>query len=158
MAKEVESFTLSQFREALPKKTRPDGTTYSVFEDEFVKSGEWCFAYAFTAKLRIVVRSSVSSISGVSNASGKDSIRIIVERRKSCGNWYAIAKGPDSLTQRTPGWEKRLREKVTDVYAIWRRVTDDFDDEENLRVSKKPHSFNRVFAVHRKTNAFRWLS
>lgn len=155
----VEVFTTEQFEAELPTKKNPDGTKKAVFTDKFSQDGEFCYAYEFGAKkLRLLIRSSVSAKTGISNATGKDSIRIIVQRKKDNGNWYGIAKGPDAYTTRVEGWPKRMRDKIRQVYEIWKKVDQIFTDDENIFVSKKPQSWGRVFATHKATNEFRWLS
>lgn len=155
----TEKFDVTQFTLALPRKRmKSTGELLPMFDYIGVENGEHCWAMLLgLGKIRILIRSSINSKTNVSDGTGENSIRLIVQRKKE-DKWFAIGKGPDAYTQRTKGWEQRLLQKIKILYKQWSPVKQDFTDSENLFLSRQPNSKGRVFAKHTVTGGFRWLS
>jgi superfamily I DNA/RNA helicase len=77
--------------------------------------GESCYALkVMGTNKRIVIRSSVKG-SGLSAGTGEDSIRLRVQYSYK-GQWRELSK--QTWTQRTPGWEGRMQEKINSLYDL----------------------------------------
>lgn len=155
----TERFDTNRFTLALPKKKhKATGELHPMFDYVGIDNNEHCWAMPIgIGKLRILVRSSINSSTGLADGTGENSIRLIVQRKHK-DRWIGIGKGPDAFTQRTSGWESRLLEKIKQVYQVWIKVKQDFTDDEKIFLSKQPNTKGRVFAKHSETEAFRWLS
>ncbi len=97
----IDSFDRNQFEAALPKHKL---TGANLWEYRGIIDGEHCYLLAVTEHSGLLVRSSIHG-DGVSAASGKDSIRVIVVRSRDL-----VAQGSklQKHTTRLPHWEVRL--------------------------------------------------
>lgn len=152
----VEIFTAEQFINALPKNSTNGNPLFLPVGAQF---GELCWAWSLppNRRLRILIRSSIDPTTGISASSGEDSIRIVMQRMHSIKGWISIQK-KTAYTARIPGWEKRLVLKIKQVAEIWRKVSQDFDDDEVLMMCKQGKNAGRVFAKNNVNGRFRWLS
>lgn len=151
-------FDVATFANILPKKKHKITQELVPMADYIgIVDNEHCWAIKMgEGKLRILIRSSINAKTGFSDGSGENSIRLIVQRSRG-DRWFSIGKGPDAFTQRVPGWEKRLKEKIKIVYKNWSQISQSFTDEESVFVSKKEGSKGRVFAS-KEGGGFRWLN
>lgn len=126
---------------------------------EYVGSikNEECWAMPIgVGKLRILIRSSINSSTGLSASCGEDSIRLIIERKQG-EKWVPLGKGPDAYTTRLKGWQNRLRDKIKYLYDLLIVVNQDFDDTDCVLISKKAHSKGKIFK-HTSGGQFFWLT
>lgn len=100
----VERFTKDQFENALTDH----GFTWSALGIDY---GEECYSVDISPHARVVVRSSIGE-KGVSADAGEDSIRLWLNAHREDDMWVVTSRKVDAYTQRTPGWENRMSEKI----------------------------------------------
>jgi hypothetical protein len=161
----VQVFSIEDFIDALPV----DKDRVYRWQNIGLIDGEYCFVYQMpNPNVRLLIRSSIKS-DGKSAETGKDSIRIIIQRKfthtfndkpvkQSSGVWYGISKGFDAYTQRTVGWEIRLKEKLKELAKKASRITCEFDDHDRVYFASKgkPENLGRPLAF-RDGKFNRWL-
>jgi hypothetical protein len=148
----IDRFTTEKFEQAL---LTPKGQ--KAFEYIGLIDGERCYAHTLKTcdHIRIVVRSSIDS-SGIAADTGEDSIRLILQRMKG-NKWQNIGKGIDAYTTRVPGWDRRLKEKITLVARKAARIVKPFTDDDNINFcSNGGPNEGRPFASG-PVSSFRWL-
>lgn len=95
-------------------------------------------------QVTLMVRSSVSPLTGRADAAGNDSIRLYLMEGS---NWLSQV---DAWTQRVPGWGNRLMDKVKFLLDLWKKSGRCAGCGEALRISKvtdrKKSTFGKKFA------------
>ena len=117
----VDTFTRQEFEQALPTDESGD----SLWDSLGLVSGEYVYAIPVTGtNKRIVIRSSIKG-NEKSAGSGKDSIQLWVEYQITSnlnpykGQWFALKNAKlDRWTTRVPGWQKRMTEKLHELYKL----------------------------------------
>lgn len=103
----TEQFTLDQFKAALPKE--------AVYKD--FAYGEHRFSIPL-GKAELVIRSSIGQ-DGIARSTGDDSIRFVLLYGDR-----VLGKPPGDWTNRTPGWERRLIEKINYMISLRQQAGD----------------------------------
>lgn len=99
--------TMEQFtKERFDTVMRNAAAYFGLTLDEDLPDSEYIYRLRIDDEVYIKVRSSISPITGLSDKSGKDSIRLYLM------NGYQVIGRYDTFTQRVPGWESRIMDKI----------------------------------------------
>lgn len=149
----IDTFTINQFEAALPHD--PKKGNAAIFAHIGMIESEHCWAYEMChGNMRILVRSSIDS-TGVSAATGDDSIRIIIQQRFN-GSWRSCGKGSDAYTTRVPGWPSRLKTKIREVFSRVKTIRLELAPDEVVFFCKTGANAGRPFSQV-NGNFKRWL-
>ena len=145
----VEQFTVQEFENALPDDVINQG----------LQSGEFGYEIPLPHG-RIIIRSSIGP-NGVSAGTGKDSIRLWLEIRMSDGKYKPLKK-LDDYTNRVPGWQKHMNDKIQTLWDKGLLFTADCPvcpDCSNgwPAISQSQKNPNRAFVSCRDHNYFKWI-
>ncbi len=108
----IDRFDTRRFESALPAEMSWD---FNGFE-----SGERVYRIDVNEFARIMIRSSIDD-TGYAAESGEDSIRMWLEVLAENGEYRPVKK-LDTWTTRVPGWEKRVSEKLWELYRYGNKV------------------------------------
>jgi hypothetical protein len=146
----IDQFSKQQFEAALPIDKQ---SNQPLFKCEGVEKGEYIYAWEIKPNLKMVIRSSVKQ-AGVAAECGKDSIRIILASHDG-NRWRYASSGSTVYTQRTPGWEKRLSEKIKELFYRVRKF--EIPPRSFVSHSKSAHNPDRFFLKSIDGDFVRWL-
>lgn len=105
-------FSKAEFESALPVDSE---TGEQLWTWEGLIKGEETYRMKVKSNIYIEIRSSIDD-SGYAKVSGEDSIRLSLLYHKK-GNKFAQPLGKSTYTQRTAGWESRLKTKLRELYG-----------------------------------------
>lgn len=144
----IDHFDLERFKAALPRQAVYVG----------MDKGEETFSIPL-GKAKLLIRSSIGS-AGVADATGDNSIRLILVNIQTD---RSIGGKADTYTQRTSGWESRLKEKIEYMISLRQQALDCPECGQPLGIwtVQKPGANNgRLFAScsDRSHKSFKWIS
>lgn len=117
-----------------------------------ILQGEEVYSIPVNNHTRLLIRSSINN-AGFAAESGDDSIRLWLEiyqpsyRDPKVSDWFATTQKIDALTQRTKGWESRLKSKIS---VLWDRAV-------KIRTAPTtclncPNTFCKIFIVKKNNH------
>lgn len=115
----IERFTQQEFEQALR-------SIHAGMEHLGLDAGEQSYALPVTESARILVRSSIDQ-TGVAADTGEDSIRLYIQILQPVAGsqvkvWRAAGRKVDAYTTRVAGWEKRMGDKVAQLFERAKQV------------------------------------
>lgn len=149
----IDTFTKKEFEAALPRNKE---TGEPMWDHIGIIQGEHAYQIKIDSDSAIEIRSSVSG-SGVSAASGKDSIRAWLVGSDGLPLGSKVSK----YTTRRPGWEARTKEVLRTLWR-WRKSAGNCEScggpKKIFKVKKEGANKGRVFCSCDVCKlGFRWL-
>lgn len=143
----IDRFSKLQFEAALPrdKKTGKPLWIHNGFVD-----GEYTYSVEVNKVARVRIRSTVTR-DGFAKDTGEDSIRLWVEVLTENGQYKPLPK-IDSYTTRVKGWEKRMVDKIRELYAKGLAI------KRTVPVCEKCNKIQPIWQIGAGPNKDRWCS
>jgi len=144
----IDKFDIGRFEGALPTHNQ---TGQKLWQYTGMDKGERVYVIPAGEFSRVVIRSSIDE-TGYAADTGKDSIRLWLQIKVN-GDWKGIKK-LDTYTTRVSGWEKRMVDKMRELYGLGIKVKREVNgcDQCNSEkvivwfVKKEGPNFNRPMA------------